>query len=320
MGDAVPGHEIEGPLGVEAVSAGHHGLAVLPRGQHRVEPPPHPGPVGRGPEHRVGIIELQVVTERERRQIRVHDAMAVEQPLGQARRARGVHEQRRIFTAGAHGFERRLVAPEASIECPLVAARATRHDAMLKRGVAIPRVAMGRPHRRLRNDGPRARVVEAVRDGVGPVELRQRHDHGAELVNREVGDGGLRARARVHGHRLSRPDTQLTQTARQSIREHVQLREGKSLQGAAVFLEDQRRVPGSRTAREATHGIHGDVGALRDADPQPLAPLVVVKVRLPGERVVDVLLHGVPLVINRLEACTLRRVHRVLRRRGEAHP
>ena len=96
----VAGHEVERPLLVEAVLGRDYRLAVLPRGKHGVEPAPDPGPVGRSPEHRARPVELQVVGEGHGGGIGMHDAMPVQESLGQSGRSGGVHEQGGVFGTG----------------------------------------------------------------------------------------------------------------------------------------------------------------------------------------------------------------------------
>ena len=246
--DSVAGHEVERPLLGEAVLRRDHGLAVLPRGKHGVEPAADPGPVGRGPEHRARPVELQVVGEGHGGGVGMHDAVPVQQPLRQPGRTGRVHEQGRAFGAGRCVLDAARLRGQALVESALVRSRLTRRQHVLEVGEPPPGVAHAAPGLWVGDHDPRSGVGEAVLHGVRSVELGQRHHHRTELVDREVCDGGLGALSGVHRHRVAGLCPEGVQALREAVGERVQIRERVAAHRTVLVLEDEGGVVATRAA------------------------------------------------------------------------
>ena len=98
-------HQPHRPLGGERrLAVDHHGQAVEPGRHEDVHDPGDPGPVGRRPDHVVGLRE-ELVDRLEGRHVPEDDAMGVQRALGIAGRARGVDEERRVLRGRVHRRE-----------------------------------------------------------------------------------------------------------------------------------------------------------------------------------------------------------------------
>ena len=115
-------------------------------------------------------------------------------------------------------------------------------------------------------------------DGVRPVELGEGHHYRADLVYREVGEGGLRPLPGMHRHRLAGLHPQGSQALRQAVGERVQIRERVAPHGGVVVLEDEGGMVPARAVRVRDHGVERDVGALRNSNSPRVARLVAIEV------------------------------------------
>ena len=278
MRHRVAGHEVECPLLVETVLGRDDRLTVLPCGEDGVEPAADPCPVGRRPEHRVRPVELQVVGQSHGRGIGMHDAMPVQEALRQSGRAGGVHEQGRILGAGRHVLDAARRGGQTLVECALARARLAHHQHVLQIGEPGTGIAHTAPGLRVGDHDPRPGIREAVLHGVRPVQLGEGHHDRANLVDREVGEGGLRPLPGVHRHRLARARPQGAKSLREPVRERIQLRERVASRRGALVLEDERRMVAAQAARVGDHGVERDVGAFRNPDSPCIARLVAEEV------------------------------------------
>ena len=180
---------------------------------------------------------------------------------------------------------------EAGVESAFTRLRVARHQHVFQRGEPGSCVTHAAPGLRVGDHDPRAGVCQAVLDGVRSVELREGHHHRAQLVDREVGEGGLRPLPGVYRHRLAGPDSQGEQALREAVGEGVQLRERVAPDGGVVVFEDEGGMVPARAACMGDHGVQRNVGVLRDPDAPCIARRVVVEVgprRDGGEdRIVD---------------------------------
>ena len=217
----------------------------------------------------------------------MHDAMPVQEPLGQSGRAGGVHEQGGVLGAGGRVVDATCICSQALVESAFARPGLTHHQHVLERAEPRPGIAHAAPRLRVRDHDPRPRVRQAVLHRIRPVELREGHHHRPELVDREVGEGGLRTLPGVHGHRLAGPYPERSQSFREPVGESVEVGERVAAQGGVLVLEDEGGMVAARAVSVRAHGVECDVGAFRDPDSPCVARLVAVEVGAVGDRTED---------------------------------
>ena len=206
MSDLLPGHELESPFGVEAVLAGRYGVAESPSDQQRVEQPADPGPVSRRPEHGVRVIPIEIVSEGQAWHIGLQDSMAVKHALRHAGGARRIHQQRRIV---GPSFDRREVANIRfghRGEGNLIALRRADDNPVTQRRKHLLGVAKTGPGPVLGNDRDGFSMIKNMGQHIRPVELRQCHGDGAELVDGKMRQSRFRPQPRMNGDPVALAD------------------------------------------------------------------------------------------------------------------
>jgi hypothetical protein len=95
-------------------------------------------------------------------------------------------------------------------------------------------------------------VVEAVLQGLGAEQHRQRHGHGAELVDRHVRHRRLEALRHDDGHAVAAPHALRPQGVRQAVGLGLQLRVAVALGAAVLLVAADRDAPRTvgRTPRQ----------------------------------------------------------------------
>ena len=211
----------------------------------------------------------EVVRELEAGEVAEQAAMGVQRTLGRSRGARGVDEQGRIVGAGvgrSEGVARGAhQIPEAA---GLVVAG---HDVLeiVEAGSdGLDQVAA----RDIGHQHAGAAVGEPVRERVGAEQHRERQRHRPELVERDVGDGGLDALGQDDPDPVATPDTESGERVGEAVAEALQIREGEGLLGSPRVLEVER---GAITdARVPIAHVDADVVARGKVPPEPFPNLV----------------------------------------------
>ena len=192
QGDVVLAHQPHGPLGVErTVEIDDHRQAVEPGGDEDVHQPGDPRPVGRRPQHVVGLRE-EVIDLLERGHLTKHDPLGVEDALWIAGRTGGVDQERRILGARRHRGELIRCRFDGAPERGLAGKRIAADDHHRQRtGTVGKRLAHLRRVRSRRDHRLRLRVAQPVPQRVGAEQRRQRERDRSHPEQAHVGDARL---------------------------------------------------------------------------------------------------------------------------------
>ena len=202
----VPGHQAVGFLRVEFLRPpGQHRHAVMQRGQQHVDQPADPGPVGRRPEQ-IALLREELMREFHTRQMAQQGPVGMQCPLRRAGGARGEDDQRRVVGARRSGLEAVIgLGQQPMVILRPVAGAVDRHDQLEVRQPVANRSEFAEADG-IADQRPHAGRLQPVFQSVRPEQREQRHCDHAALVDRDMGDGGLRCLGQQDTHPVARPD------------------------------------------------------------------------------------------------------------------
>ena len=266
----MPADQRKGFLGVELAGAmREHRHPEIKARQKHVEEPADPRPIGRGPVE-IARLRKEIVRQLHPGQVPEQHAVGMQRALRLSGGARRVDDQRRVVLCRIGRREMVAGALQGRPEQPVSPAIAVDHQDCRELRQAARHLrevfAVG-------NEGPGAAVGEAMLERVGAELDKEGHRHGAQLVDRQMRDRGLRPLRQEDPDPVAGPDAEPGQRVGAAVREALQIVKAETLDRAVGRLVDQRQPAVAGGVPVA--GGNADIEALRHLPAEGAVDLVI---------------------------------------------
>ena len=191
-----------------------------------------------------------------------------------AGRARGVDDERGVFRPRARRLEgvRLRGDPGVQIRCSVARPVSAQHELEIREEMPDPGDRGGAFG--VGDDRAGAGITEPETQGVRAEQREERDGDAAELVDRDVAEGGLRRLREQDADPVAPLDAALAQEIGEPVRHAPQLTEAV-VADRAVALREGERKPGRLRLRPLVAGVDAYVEELGNAPPELLLQLVV---------------------------------------------